>query len=94
MESHHEFEFGTQGLITSSVSLNVLSSHVISSYGKELQNQGSAAASEMEIEKLKSDYQKSVQMVNQWKKMYESLHQFRVKELVGQVILVRHDFGL
>ncbi|KAI5403542.1 hypothetical protein KIW84_050922 [Lathyrus oleraceus] len=64
------------------------------SYGKELQNQGSAASSEMEIEKLKSDYPKSVQMVTQWKKMYESLHQFRVKELVGQVILVRHDFGL
>lgn len=39
------------------------------------QNQGSAAASEMEIEKLKSDYQKSVQMVNQWKKKYENLHQ-------------------
>ncbi|KAI5446770.1 hypothetical protein KIW84_014569 [Lathyrus oleraceus] len=38
------------------------------SYGKELQNQGSAAASEMEIEKLKSDYQKSVQMG--WKDIF------------------------
>jgi hypothetical protein len=32
------------------------------------QSQGSAAASEMEIEKLKRDCQKSVQMVNKWRK--------------------------
>jgi pre-rRNA-processing protein IPI3 len=48
------------------------------------QNQGSAAASEMEIEKLKRDCQKSMQMVNQWKKMYENLHQFCVKELLDE----------
>jgi len=46
------------------------------------QSQGSAAASEMEIEKLKRDCQKSVQMVNKWKKMYENLHQFCVKEML------------
>ncbi|OIW05430.1 hypothetical protein TanjilG_23256 [Lupinus angustifolius] len=48
---------------------------------KELQNQGSTAASEMEMEKLKHDSQRSIQMVNQWKKMYENLHEFCVKEL-------------
>ena len=46
------------------------------------QHQGSAAASEMEMEKLKHDYQKSVQMANQLKKMNENLHQFCVKELL------------
>lgn len=64
--------------------VSYLSSHLISSYSKELQNQGSAAASEMEIEKLKRDCQKSMQMVNQWKKMYENLHQFCVKELLDE----------
>lgn len=62
--------------------VSYLSSQVISSYSKELQSQGSAAASEMEIEKLKRDCQKSVQMVNKWKKMYENLHQFCVKEML------------
>ncbi|XP_047167518.1 protein ROOT INITIATION DEFECTIVE 3 [Vigna umbellata] len=59
-----------------------LSSHVISNYVKELQHQGSAAASEMETEKLKHDYQRAMQMANQWKKMYENLNKFCVKELL------------
>ncbi|KAL2329772.1 hypothetical protein Fmac_017353 [Flemingia macrophylla] len=59
-----------------------LSSQVITNYIKELQNQGSAATSEMEMEKLKHDYQRSIQMANQWKKMYENLHQFCVKEVL------------
>ncbi|XP_057744343.1 protein ROOT INITIATION DEFECTIVE 3 [Arachis stenosperma] len=62
--------------------VSYLSSHAISSHVKELQRHGSAAASELEMEKLKDDYQKSMQMVNQWKKMYENLHQFCVKELL------------
>ncbi|XP_020211750.1 protein ROOT INITIATION DEFECTIVE 3 [Cajanus cajan] len=68
------------------VDASYLSSHVITNYIKELQHQGSAATSEMEMEKLKHDYQRSMQMANQWKKMYENLHQFCVKELldVGQ----------
>ncbi|KAG4925955.1 hypothetical protein GLYMA_18G275100v4 [Glycine max] len=65
-----------------SVDPSYISSHVISNYIKELQHQGSAAASEMEMEKLKHDYQKSVQMANQLKKMNEKLHQFCVKELL------------
>ncbi|RZB53971.1 Protein ROOT INITIATION DEFECTIVE 3 isoform C [Glycine soja] len=65
-----------------SVDPSYISSHVISNYIKELQHQGSAAASEMEMEKLKHDYQESVQMANQLKKMNEKLHQFCVKELL------------
>ncbi|KAK7257969.1 hypothetical protein RIF29_32320 [Crotalaria pallida] len=52
---------------------------------KELQHQNSAAASEMEMERLKHDSQRSMQMVNQWKKMYENLHEFCVKELLDGV---------
>jgi len=46
------------------------------------QHQGSSAASEMETEKLKHDYQRSMQMTNQWKKMYENLNNFCVQELL------------
>ncbi|RDX70085.1 Protein ROOT INITIATION DEFECTIVE 3, partial [Mucuna pruriens] len=66
----------------SSVDPSYLSSHLISNYIKELQHQGSAAASEMEMEKLKHDCQRSMQMANQWKKICENLNQFCVKELL------------
>ncbi|XP_027351601.1 protein ROOT INITIATION DEFECTIVE 3 [Abrus precatorius] len=65
-----------------STDVSYLSSHVILNYIKELQHQGSVAASEMEMEKLKHDCQRSMQLVNQWKKMHENLHQFCVKELL------------
>lgn len=58
-----------------------ISSYMISKYVNELQ-QGSAAASEMEVEKLKHDYQRSMQMANQWKSMYENMHQFCVEEML------------
>lgn len=58
------------------------SSRAISNYIKELQHQGSAAASEIEIEKLKQDCQRLMQMGNQWKKLYENLNQFAVNELL------------
>lgn len=45
------------------------------------QQQGSASA-EMEIERLKHDYERSIQTVQQWKKMYDNLHQFCVNELL------------
>lgn len=45
------------------------------------QQQGSASA-EMEIERLKLDNKRCIQMVQQWKKMYENLHQFCVNEIV------------
>lgn len=36
----------------------------------------------MEMERLKLDCRKSMQMAQQWKKMYENLHQFCVKDLL------------
>ncbi|KAL0360843.1 UNVERIFIED_CONTAM: protein ROOT INITIATION defective [Sesamum radiatum] len=50
---------------------------------KELQQQGSSAAAEVDVERLKSEQLRSVQMIQQWKKMYENLHQFCVSELLG-----------
>ncbi|KAI7733980.1 hypothetical protein M8C21_001403 [Ambrosia artemisiifolia] len=49
----------------------------------ELQQRGSCGASEMEIERLKADNERAMQMVQQWKKMYENLHQFCVGELLS-----------
>lgn len=46
-----------------------------------LKEQGSAA-SEMEMDRLKLDHKRSMQMVQQWKKTYENLHQFCVNELL------------
>ncbi|XP_042513995.1 protein ROOT INITIATION DEFECTIVE 3-like [Macadamia integrifolia] len=48
----------------------------------ELQQQGSSAASEMELEKLKLDCKRSLEMVQKWKKMYEDLHHYCVDELL------------
>ncbi|GAU34061.1 hypothetical protein TSUD_16490 [Trifolium subterraneum] len=47
-----------------------------------MDQQGSATASEIEIEKLKHEYERTMKMANQWKKMYENLHQFGIKELL------------
>ncbi|XP_059636428.1 protein ROOT INITIATION DEFECTIVE 3 [Cornus florida] len=49
---------------------------------EELQQQGSAAATGMEMETLKLDCRRYMQMIQQWKKMYENLHQFCVNELL------------
>lgn len=35
------------------------------------------------MERLKQDNKRSMQMVQQWKKMYENLHQFTVGELLN-----------
>ncbi|XP_068500892.1 protein ROOT INITIATION DEFECTIVE 3-like [Phaseolus vulgaris] len=67
---------------SSSVVPLYISSSLISNYIKELQHQGSSAASEIETEKLKHDYQRSMQMTNQWNKMYENLNKFCVQELM------------
>ncbi|RXH72785.1 hypothetical protein DVH24_012469 [Malus domestica] len=48
---------------------------------KELQQQGSASA-EMEIERLKRENERATQMAQQWRKMYDNLHQFCVNELL------------
>lgn len=47
-----------------------------------LQQQGSSAATEMEVERLKRECNRTLQMVQQWKKMYENLHEFCVNELL------------
>ncbi|GAB4845533.1 hypothetical protein Ancab_038938 [Ancistrocladus abbreviatus] len=59
-----------------------LTEHVMNSQIREIQ-QGSSAAAEMETERLKQDFRRSMQMVQQWKKSYEGLHQFCVNELLG-----------
>lgn len=46
------------------------------------QQRGSSAATEMEVERLKHEYNRTLQMVQQWKKMYENLHEFCVNELL------------
>lgn len=73
---------GCQTTFSKSVDASYRSCHIIIDQIKELQQQGSSAANEMEMERLKIDSQKSVQMVQQWKKMYENLHQFCVNELL------------
>ncbi|GAA0153410.1 hypothetical protein LIER_11655 [Lithospermum erythrorhizon] len=49
---------------------------------KELRQQGSSAASELEMERLKFDSSRSMQMIQQWKKKYENLYQYCVGELL------------
>ncbi|MCD7470290.1 hypothetical protein HAX54_010019 [Datura stramonium] len=45
---------------------------------RHLARQGSSAAAEMEIERLKLDRSRSMQMIQQWEKKFQSLHQFCV----------------
>ncbi|KAI9083254.1 hypothetical protein K1719_034786 [Acacia pycnantha] len=59
----------------SSVDVSYMSSQVIFNQVKEFQNRGSSA-SEMEMERLKTDCRRSGQMVDRFKKMYEDLQEF------------------
>ncbi|KAH9692440.1 protein root initiation defective 3 [Citrus sinensis] len=59
-----------------------ISHRTIENHIKELQQQGSSAATEMEVERLKRECNRTLQMVQQWKKMYENLHEFCVNELL------------
>ncbi|KAH7523637.1 protein ROOT INITIATION DEFECTIVE 3 [Ziziphus jujuba] len=72
---------GLQPTCSESMDAFYQSSHVINNQIKELQQQGSAAA-EMERERLKLDCKRFMQMVQQWKTMYENLHEFCVNELL------------
>lgn len=47
-----------------------------------LQQQGSAAAAEMEVERLKLDCMQYMQMLQKWKKMYDNLHELCVNEIL------------
>ncbi|KAK4348826.1 hypothetical protein RND71_031581 [Anisodus tanguticus] len=59
------------------ISIQTLNNQII-----ELQRQGSSASAEMEIERLKLDRSRSMQMILQWGKKFQSLHQFCVTELL------------
>lgn len=72
---------GLQDTCSNSTDALYITSHVMERQIRELQQQGSASA-EMEIERLKLDNKRCIQMVQQWKKMYENLHQFCVNEIV------------
>ncbi|KAF5747040.1 protein ROOT INITIATION DEFECTIVE 3 [Tripterygium wilfordii] len=60
-----------------------LSLQMIDRQIKEFQQQGSATT-EMEVERLKQDCKRAMQMVEQWKKMYDSLHGFCINELLDE----------
>ncbi|KAJ8763273.1 hypothetical protein K2173_026174 [Erythroxylum novogranatense] len=60
-----------------------LSSELIDKQIKELQQQGSSAAAEMEVERLKVDNARSMQMLRRWKKMFDNLHEFCVDEMLN-----------
>lgn len=80
---------GTKAFISGDASSNpanvsYIMESVMNNQIKEIKQQGSAAASEMEVEQLKLDCKRTMQMVQQWKKMYEDLHQFCVDELVDE----------
>ncbi|PON37896.1 Guanine nucleotide-binding protein, beta subunit [Trema orientale] len=74
---------GFQETYSESMDAKYLSYHVINNHIEELQQQG-PAASEMEMDRLELDCQKARQMVQQWKKMYEDLHQYCVNELLEE----------
>ncbi|XP_050364698.1 protein ROOT INITIATION DEFECTIVE 3 [Argentina anserina] len=72
---------GLNNACSKSTDAVLITSDVMERQIRELQQQGSASA-EMEIERLKLENKKCIQMVQQWKKMYDNLHQFCVNELV------------
>ncbi|XP_060199419.1 protein ROOT INITIATION DEFECTIVE 3 [Lycium barbarum] len=65
-----------------SVEASYISIQTLNNQILELQRQGSSAAAEMEIERLKLDRGRSMQVIQQWEKKFESLHQFCVTELL------------
>ncbi|KAL2938262.1 Protein ROOT INITIATION DEFECTIVE 3 [Bienertia sinuspersici] len=64
------------------IAASYLTEHVLNNQIKEIQQKGSTTAAEMEVERLKLECKRAMQMVEQWKKMYGSLHQFCVNEIV------------
>ncbi|KAI5656232.1 hypothetical protein M9H77_25025 [Catharanthus roseus] len=80
--THVKAFIGSQINSNNLVDSSYVSFQAIENQIKELQQQGSSAAKEMEIERLKLECKRSMQMVRQWKKMYEDLHNFSVSELL------------
>ncbi|CAM8975098.1 unnamed protein product [Rhodiola kirilowii] len=60
------------------------SHRVIAKHADELQRQSSSVAASMELEIMKRDYDRSQQMIQQYKKLYENLHQFVVDEILAE----------
>ncbi|KAI3841707.1 hypothetical protein MKX03_006851 [Papaver bracteatum] len=58
------------------------SSDVMKSQIKELQQEGSTAASQLELDRLRMECKRSLQMAEQWKRMHGDLHQYCADELV------------
>ncbi|KAL5763652.1 hypothetical protein ACOSQ2_016246 [Xanthoceras sorbifolium] len=60
------------------------------------QQQGSSAANEMEVERLKLENRKTMHVVQQWMKMYDNLHQRLKRELwvAGNVEVIQFGVGV
>lgn len=54
----------------------------LTSLFSKLQQQGSYAATKMEIEQQKDDYKRTMQIAHTLKKTYENLHQFCIEEIL------------
>ncbi|GKV10243.1 hypothetical protein SLEP1_g21636 [Rubroshorea leprosula] len=80
-ETDNKAVIALQATISSTPEPFYYSSQLINDHIKELQQQGSAAA-EIDVERLKLDCKRSMQMLQQWKKMYDNLHEFCVDELL------------
>ncbi|MBA0597153.1 protein ROOT INITIATION DEFECTIVE 3 [Gossypium raimondii] len=61
-----------------------LSSQLINDHIKQLQQQGSSAVAEMEAKRLKADCQRSKEMFQQLRKVYDNLQEFCVNELLDE----------
>ncbi|KAA3476466.1 protein ROOT INITIATION DEFECTIVE 3 [Gossypium australe] len=61
-----------------------LSSQLINDHIKQLQQQGSSAVAEMEAKRLKADCQRSMEMFQQLRKVYDNLQEFCVNELLDE----------
>lgn len=48
-----------------------------------LQNQSSSTAIEMELQRVKADSKRSLQMLNEWEKRYQDLLKFSLNELLS-----------
>lgn len=79
---HVKALIGSQFTSNNLVDCSYISVQAMENQIKELQQQGSSAANQMEIERLKLELRRSMQVVQQWKKMYENLHQFAVSEIL------------
>ncbi|CAO2822035.1 unnamed protein product [Amaranthus hypochondriacus] len=82
-----EEPLGTKVFIGSDISshpvgVSYLTEDVMNKQIKDMQQKGSTTAAEMEVERLKLDNTRAMQMAQQWKKMYDNLHEFCVNELV------------